>query len=505
MSDNSEKENNEIIDDKDTLISEDETDAVSESEQQTASEPDSSDHEESDEELPQKPMSFKDIAEEENLTVPAETEQEEKEPYGSEDDLRLPPFSASKKSGRLYFFKSFLWMLSVVMVSVVIFFIYNVISNTGTKENNNDTNPQIPTNKYEHFSNEEESQLPGAPDASADPDGPQISTASDDSEPEHNIANKAFNKATPSVVCITSYKGGADPVLNKLGTGSGIIISANGYVATNSHVVDDSANTGVMVTTYDGSQYLGTIIGVDPKTDLAVLKIDAKDLVPAEFADSDHLYVGQNVFAIGSPGGTRFSNSLTSGTISALNRLIQSSGYVKYIQTDAAINPGNSGGPLINENGQVIGINTSKIVSTNYEGMGFAIPGNKVAEIVNKLIKYGYINDRGTLSIEGTTCNLYESKSKNVPEGMVITKINKDSPLFSTMVNEQDIIIAVNGVRVKSSYEFIEELSKFGPSDQITLTLFRASDDPRESDYTYDYDVTLIPDAVRKTSSTETT
>ena len=158
--------------------------------------------------------------------------------------------------------------------------------------------------------------LPGAPDVSADPNGPQISAASTDNKPEGNTANKAFVKASPSVVCITSYKGGADPVLNKLGTGSGIIISSDGYIATNSHVVDDSTKTGVMVTTYDGYQYLGTIIGVDAKTDLAVLKIDANGLVPAEFADSDSLYVGQVVFAIGCPGGSNFSNSLTSGTVS---------------------------------------------------------------------------------------------------------------------------------------------------------------------------------------------
>lgn len=483
MPDNSENEKIVTEDDVNTLSSEA---PASEPDENAAEENRISEEEETDDLQSGKPMSFRDIPDEEAEALLPEKRYE--------DDLILPPFPAAQRSKRLYFFKSFLWMLSVIIVSFAIFFIYNFVSNQRTTEEPEDTNPKIPTNKYADFSNEEESLLPGAPEVSPDPDGPQISSVQTETEPEGNTANRAFNKASPSVVCITSYKGGTDYVLNKLGTGSGIIISADGYIATNSHVLDDSTKTGVMITVYDGSQYLGTIVGIDPKTDLAVLKIDAKGLVPAEFADSGSLYVGQQVFAIGSPGGSNFSNSLTSGTVSALNRLLQSNGYIKYIQTDAAINPGNSGGPLINEDGQVIGMNTSKIVSTNYEGMGFAIPGNKVAEIVNKLIKYGYINDRGTLSIEGTTCNLYESKSKNVPEGMVITKINSDSPLYSTDVLEQDIIISVDGVRVKSTYEFIEELSKFGPGDTISLTIFRASDDPRVKDYTYTFDVTLIPD-----------
>ena len=182
--------------------------------------------------------------------------------------------------------------------------------------------------------------------------------------------------------------------------------------------------------------------------------------------------------------------------MSAVNRILRNNGYVRYVQTDAAINPGNSGGPLINEAGQVIGMNTAKIVTTNYEGMGFAIPSSKVIEIAEKLRRFGYVNDRGTLSIEGTTCNLYESKRKNVPEGMVITKINGDSPLATTNALVQDIIININGVRVKSTYEFIDELSKFKPGDEIVLTLFRASDDPQVSDFTFEVTITLIPDEI---------
>lgn len=434
-----------------------------------------------------------------NVTEPQETGYDETAaPQKTEvqyvDDWMFSQFPPPKKPKRMYFLKGFLWTVSVAMVAFMIAFIYSVSERYVPEGEIDGSNSEIPTNKYADFSNTEEISLPDAPDVSADPDAPQISVVPAKTDPEGNKVSKAFKKASPSIVCITSYKGGEDYVLNKIGTGSGIIVDAGGCIVTNSHVVDNSMSTGVMVTLYDGSQYLGKIIGVDQKTDIAVLQIDAEGLVPAEITDSDSLYVGQEVYAIGSPGGSNFSNSLTKGTVSALNRVLQSNGYIRYIQTDAAINPGNSGGALINEVGQVIGMNTAKIVTANYEGMGFAIPSNKIKEIAEKLRRFGYVNDRGTLGIEGTTCNLYESKSKNVPEGMAITKINSDSPLADTNVLVQDIIININGVRVKSTYEFIDELSKFKPGDEVVLTMFRASSDPRVSNFSFDVSVTLIPD-----------
>ncbi len=411
---------------------------------------------------------------------------------GSLDELLFPPFSAPGKRKGVYVIKSLLWIISVVVVAMAIFLIFRLLNKPESDEDKGSS--KIPYNYSTDISYAEQNSIPGAPEASADPDGPQISTAEPDGETKTNIVNAAFRKASPSVVCITSYKGGEDYVLDKLGDGSGIIISADGYIATNSHVIDDSKNTGVLVTLSDGSQYLAAIVGVDPKTDLAVLKIDAEKLTPAEFSDSDGIFVGQEVYAIGNPGGANFSNSLTRGTVSALNRTLSTNGYVRYIQTDAAINPGNSGGPLINEDGRVIGMNTSKIVSAKYEGMGFSIPSNKVAEIINKLIKYGYINDRGTIGIEGTTCNLYESKLKNVPEGMVITKVSPDGALKGIDVRVGDIITAVNGVRVKSSIQFIDELSKYKPDDVVTLSVFRASDSKTMRPYSFEVDVTLLPD-----------
>ena len=411
----------------------------------------------------------------------------------SEDDFLFPPYAELKRPKKLLLFKSLLWVISVMLTAMAIFFVYYMIRRSEPVELKSD-NERIPYNRTT-ISYAEEYSLPDAPDAAPDPDGPQISLVEESGEIGDNTASKAYRKAAPSVVCVTSYRSGSDYVMDKIGDGSGIILSEDGYIATNSHVLEDNTSTGVMVTTYDGVQYLGTIIGVDKKTDIAVLKIDAEKLTPAEFSDSTRLFVGQVVFAIGCPGGSNFSNSLTSGTVSAINRILLTNGYVKYIQTDAPINPGNSGGPLINEEGRVVGMNTSKIVSTNYEGMGFSIPSNKLAEIINKLIHYGYINDRATVGIEGSTCNLYESKLKNVPQGMVITKINPTSPLVHTDVKVQDIITAINGVRIKSAYEFIDELSKYKPGDTVTISFFRAAKSVNQLPLTFDIEIQLSDDA----------
>ena len=352
----------------------------------------------------------------------------------------------------------------------------------------------LPSNSYSGSSYATNTDIPDAPNASADINGPQISAVMvTNDDVSKNSANAAYTTASPSVVNITSYEAGTDYALTKSGDGSGIIITSDGYISTNSHVVNDSKDTGVMITLFDGSQYLGTVIGIDKKTDLAVVKIDESGLKAAQFADSDKIYVGQDAYAIGSPGGAKFSNSLTKGTVSAVNRIV-SGGYVRYIQTDAAINPGNSGGALINSDGQVIGVNTIKFVGTDYEGMGFAIPSNQVIKIVNELIRYGAVKSRGTLGIEGKNCSLYESKMKNVPQGIIITKINYNSPLYTSPARENDIITAVNGVVITDFAELIDELGKFKPDDEVILTIFHVPEQKNMPPDKFDIAVTLISD-----------
>lgn len=401
------------------------------------------------------------------------------------------PHERMKRSGMTSFF---LWVVSLVFIAVAVYVVLNVSYRKNAEKETFKVESYIPFNGNVESSYAAEISLPEAPDVSANPDGPQISTHDVIGDTGTNTANAAYNKASPAVVCITAYPSGSDYTVNSSGEGSGIIISDDGYIATNSHVVNDNAGTGVVITLSSGEQYLGTIIGIDKKTDIAVIKISAESLPAADFANSDALFVGQDVYAIGNPGGSAFSNSLTKGTVSAVNRILSTNGYVKYIQTDAAINPGNSGGALVNDAGQVVGMNTSKLVATDYEGMGFSIPSNKVVEIINKLIKYGYVNDRGTIGIEGTTCNLYQSRKNNVPQGMVITKIFSYSPLNDTQVREKDIVTEVNGVTVKSSYEFIDQLSKYKPGDQVTLKLFRAAPTIAEKPVSFEVQVRLIDD-----------
>lgn len=393
--------------------------------------------------------------------------------------------------------KAVLWFAAALMlvtaISIIVIGMTNLRGGINITFDSSSNDDKIPFNRNSNSSYAADTELSDAPNVSADPNGPQISISETSKNDIFNNANRAYNKAAPSIVCITSYEPGKDYIINKNGVGSGIVITSDGYIATNSHVVDDDKNTGVMITLTSGEQYLGTIIGIDKKTDLAVIKINADDLTPAVFADSDALYVGQDAYAIGNPGGAKYSNSLTKGTISALNRVL-SDGYVKYIQTDAAINPGNSGGALIDDQGSVIGMNTVKIVGTNYEGMGFAIPSDQVIEVINKLIKYGYVNDRGTLRIEGTNCTLYQSKTKNIPQGIIITKILPESPLNVTGVKEKDIITAVNDTVVKDFTSFIDELSAFKPGDEITLTIFRIPEDNRFEPFSFNVTIALIPD-----------
>ena len=392
--------------------------------------------------------------------------------------------------------KALLWFSSVfmVLISAVIIAMGMAGSKGISFTFEIDESDGLPSNRYSQTSYATNTDISDAPDVSADINGPQISvTKTENDVSETNSANTAYKNASPSVVNITSYEAGTDYALTKSGDGSGIIITSDGYISTNSHVVNDSMDTGVMITLFDGSQYLGTVIGIDKKTDLAVVKIDAEGLKPAQFADSEKIYVGQDAYAIGSPGGAKFSNSLTKGTVSAVNRIV-SGGYVKYIQTDAAINPGNSGGALINSDGYVIGVNTIKFVGTDYEGMGFAIPSNQVVEIVNELIKYGSIKSRGTIGIEGKNCSLYESKIKNVPQGIIITKIYVTSPLYTSPARENDIITAINGVVITDFAELIDELRKFKPGDEITLTLFHVPENKSVPPDTFDVTVELIND-----------
>ena len=297
---------------------------------------------------------------------------------------------------------------------------------------------------------------------------------------------QAAQKVIPSVVCIQNYQistdgfffsgnSSEDTTGSLAGEGSGIIISEDGYIVTNQHVVSGASNLEVV--TSDGVSYEATLVGEDTQTDLAVIKIDATGLTAAEFAASDDLQVGDEVMAVGNPGGLQLSSSVTFGYVSALNRPVTNgdTGYtINCIQTDAAINPGNSGGALVDMNGRVVGINSSKIAATEYEGLGFAIPSDTVQPIVSDLMEYGYVQDRPMLGITGQYLNALQAAWNNVPSGFLVGEVNSEEATRSGL-QANDIITAIGDTQVTSAGTIATYIADMKPGDTVTLTVYRYS------------------------------
>lgn len=284
------------------------------------------------------------------------------------------------------------------------------------------------------------------------------------------------------------------------GEGSGVLILEDAskgltYVVTCAHVID-TAGSSFTVTLDDGTEYEGTLVGYDAQTDIGVLSIQATGLTIAEFGDSDALQKGQSVIAIGNPGGSAYANSVTEGIVSAIDRPVQSSiGYkTNCIQHTAPINPGNSGGALFNMYGQVIGINSSKISSTEYEGMGFAVPSQTAKEVVNSLIARGYVAGRAQLGIKYNSLSNYQNYAQLVASGIsegaiVIASINEESAFNGTDVQQYDIITGVNGTKMTSTDILTSALSNASPGDTMALEMARVENGRLN---TYTVTVTLI-------------
>lgn len=292
-------------------------------------------------------------------------------------------------------------------------------------------------------------------------------------------------KLTPSVVCIQNYQvtqnygfmqtDTSDSSVSPAGEGSGIIMSEDGYIITNAHVVEGA--TSLKVITSDGETYEAQLIGSDTVTDLAVVKIDATGLTAAEFGSSEDLRVADKVMAIGNPGGHELSSSVTIGYVSALNRAIanNTTGYtMEYIQTDAAINPGNSGGALINEYGQVVGINSAKISATGYEGLGFAIPIDTAQPIISDLIQYGYVKDRAVLGISGQFIDSMTGRFYGLPQGEYVAQLNSSEAQASGL-QVGDVITAIDNQQLDSESTLRSAILSKKPGDTVTLQVYRSS------------------------------
>lgn len=302
-------------------------------------------------------------------------------------------------------------------------------------------------------------------------------------------AAKASEKVSDSVVGILCY---SDDVPDQADTttassqGSGIIFSQDGYVITNAHVIGNSKTAyAIRVVTSDGKEYKAGVVGYDSRTDIAVLKMDdAKGLTPATFGDSSQLEVGQDIIVVGNPGGLDYQNTTTKGVISALDRKLSTSSLTKYIQTDAAINPGNSGGPLVNYYGQVVGITTSKIVSETYEGMGFAIPSQTVKNIVDTLVKNGYVEGRVKIGISGIAVTSDQASNYNIPQGIYVQSIVSGGPCDGTSLKEGDIITEVDGKTITSFADVYAILETHKPGDKIKVKYYSSSSGDGEVEIT---------------------
>ncbi len=259
------------------------------------------------------------------------------------------------------------------------------------------------------------------------------------------------------------------------GSGSGIIISPNGYILTNYHVIEKASDFSIIL--YDKREYHGQYIGGDPNTDIALLKIEAENLPAAYMGNSDSVQIGEWVMAVGSP--LNFSSTITAGIVSALGRDIriinQQYGVENFIQTDAVINPGNSGGALINLNGEVIGINTAIATRTGlYQGYGFAIPSNLAMKVVDDILKYGEVH-RGLLGVSISPVNDMAAKGLGLPRpmGVLVQGLQPGLPAEQAGIRQGDVILSVNGEEVTSVNDLQLKIARKSPGEVVELEIWR--------------------------------
>jgi serine protease Do len=296
------------------------------------------------------------------------------------------------------------------------------------------------------------------------------------SDARNTPAVRAAKMVGPAVVGITNKAVVRDWFNNPVetqGVGSGVIFREDGYIVTNNHVVSGAKE--IIVSLSDGRSLKGKLIGADELTDLAVVKVDGKDLPTAKFGDSDQIVVGEPAIAIGNPMGLEFRGSVTSGVVSAVNRTLDiSDKLVKLIQTDAAINPGNSGGALVNADGEVIGINSAKLAANGVEGMGFAIPTNTVQNIIDEIMNKGYVARPylGVSVFDPQTAGRY-GYPLNIDKGVYVFQLSLNGPCGKAGLQRGDIILKVNDEEVNSVTDLRAKVASHKVGDTVKITFDR--------------------------------
>lgn len=294
-----------------------------------------------------------------------------------------------------------------------------------------------------------------------------------------NVYHAVTDKAMPSVVGITTTTIDNNNIFaiptQSQGVGTGVIVDANGYILTNSHVVSDGKASDVNVLFNDGSTSKGKVLWNDSNLDLAMVKVDKKGLTPAELGNSDDVRTGDISIAIGNPLGLEFQKSVTQGIISGLDRTIKTekSNMTGLMQTDASINPGNSGGPLLNEKGQVIGINTAK--ASQAEGLGFAIPINTAKPIVEQIIKKGNF-EKVTLGISGIDLQMFEAATGSdlaAEDGVYVAEVMDNSAAQKAGIQAGDVIVKVGNDKVSTMSDLNKALYQYSLGDKSEITVNR--------------------------------
>lgn len=394
------------------------------------------------------------------------------------NNIEKAPVAKKQKKG----FKIFGIVLSAVLImaltATATVFIMDSIFPYKFKEKNV---PQILTPYSPPDSNVDKTALTPAPDneVSAVDQGPVLTN------------QEIIKKGKPSVVgiLVESEVYSFGRAYTQQSVGSGFIVTADGYIVTNAHVVDDAKKITVIM--YDQTEYTAELVGEDPLSDVAVVKIDEKELPAVELGNSDYLVEGDPVIAIGTPAGIEFAGTATHGMISAINRDVEiTDAYGKatktmtVIQIDAPINSGNSGGPLFDRFGRVIGINSLKL-GNGFEGMGFALPINGVISIANELMANGevverpeddFVTGKAYLGIEFYEVTEEQAKYYDIPEGVLIYQLTPGGSALKAGIRRGDIIIGFNGEEISDSEDLAEEISKVKPGDEVIVKVDRGGE-----------------------------
>lgn len=389
--------------------------------------------------------------------------------YNSESVNKFSYKPENKKSKGRKILTGIIAVLSVFAIGTTSIVGYSLITGTGLGKDSSDTSLQTSQNNK---SSTDSTSSSSSVDRSNLPSIIQLATPSD-----AMTIPDIVDKVSPSVVgisCMTS---------SGTVTGTGIIMSTDGYIITNAHVVDGATTISVVLpSSYsdessessDDETITAELVGKDSQTDLAVVKIDKTGLTAAEFGTSSEIRVGEVSIVIGNPLGFDLANSVTAGIISATDRTLTiEDRTMNLIQTDASINSGNSGGPLINAYGQVIGITSAKVSSTYGEGLGFAIPIDEATPIIDDLIQYGYVTGRPTLGISGENVTDVYSQYYDIPKGFFVRSVESGSAAEEAGIQVNDIVIGIEGNLIESIEEFNEIKEKYKAGDKITVSVYR--------------------------------